>query len=104
MGQAGHSGASGWQASAIRRAARYTIEGLVVEIGADDNFEHLRDGDFSGGVIGLVSRAPAHTPRHPIAKSVRVRHTGRASSSKDDDQRGSDDPEDRRDDRDQRPG
>ena len=58
---------SGWQPSEIRRAARYTVaEGLVVELGVDDNYEHLRDHDFNDVVIGLVSRDPLHTPLHPI--------------------------------------
>jgi hypothetical protein len=58
---------SGWQPSGLRRWVSYTVQdGLVVTIGADDNYEHLRDGDFNDCVLTCRSLDPAHTPLHPI--------------------------------------
>jgi hypothetical protein len=89
---------SGWQPSATRRAARYTVnEGLVIEIGADDNFPHLRDGDFDDVVVGFVSRDPAHTPLHPIVNPYEFT-LGKDVKIEDDRHRQPDTPDDKRDD------
>lgn len=44
---------SGWQPSGVRRtSAIYSLQdGLVVFVGADDNFENLRDHDFNDVVL-----------------------------------------------------
>ncbi len=58
---------SGWQPSAVRRSARYTVpEGLVVTLGADDNYERFRDGDYDDMVLECRSLDPAHHPLQPI--------------------------------------
>ena len=58
---------SGWQASGVQRSASYTAaDGLVVTLGADDNYPHLRDGDFDDVVITCHSVDPDHTPLHPV--------------------------------------
>jgi hypothetical protein len=58
---------SGWQPSDVRRTARYTTaEGLVVDLGIDDNLPALRDGDFNDVVVSCRSDDPAHTPLHPV--------------------------------------
>ncbi|MEU1973449.1 hypothetical protein ABZ477_17475 [Microbacterium sp. NPDC019599] len=59
---------SGWQPSALRRSAAYTLaDGLVVTIGIDDNLEAVRDHDYDDVVIVARSLDPAHTPLHPLA-------------------------------------
>lgn len=59
---------SGWQPSAMRRTAAYTLaDGLVVTIGIDDNTEAARDGDYNDVVVVATSLDPKHTPMHPLA-------------------------------------
>jgi hypothetical protein len=54
---------SGWQPSGVRKTAEYTISnGLVVTLGADDNFEALRDHDFNDVVLACKSLDPAIDP------------------------------------------
>lgn len=58
---------SGWQPSDVRRSARFTVgEGLVVDLGADDNFPNVRDGDYNDVVVTCRSENPEHTPLHPV--------------------------------------
>jgi len=58
---------SGWQLSALRRSAAYTLaDGLTVTIGIDDNEEAVRDHDYDDVVILARSLDPAHTPLHPV--------------------------------------
>jgi hypothetical protein len=58
---------SGWQPSGVKRFARYTVaEGLVVELGADDNVEAARDYDYNDMVLACISQDPDLTPLHPV--------------------------------------
>ncbi len=60
---------SGWQPSDVRRTgAAYTLQdGLVVLLGADDNFEQLRDHDFNDVVLRCRNVDPQLNPWHPFA-------------------------------------
>jgi len=60
---------SGWQPSAMRRLdVGYTIQqGLVVQVGADDNYEEFRDDDFNDVVLECRSDDPRVNPWHPFA-------------------------------------
>lgn len=60
---------SGWQPSDIRRTdAAYTLQnGLVVFLGADDNFEQLRDHDFNDVVLRCRNIDPQLNPWYPFA-------------------------------------
>jgi hypothetical protein len=54
---------SGWQPSDVRRTAEYTISnGLVVTLGADDNFDAVRDHDYNDVVLACRSLDPATDP------------------------------------------
>ncbi|MDQ3756232.1 MAG: hypothetical protein M3394_00035 [Actinomycetota bacterium] len=58
---------SGWQPSGVRRFPTYTVDdALVITLGVDDNYEHLRDGDFDDLVVTCKSLNPQHAPLHPI--------------------------------------
>jgi hypothetical protein len=59
---------SGWQASAVRRtSAAFTLQdGLVVFLGGDDNYEHLRDNDFNDVVVVCRNVDPALHPWLPF--------------------------------------
>lgn len=61
---------SGWQPSDVRRTgAAYTIQdGLTVFLGADDNFEHLRDHDFNDVVLRCRNIDPRLNPWYPFVK------------------------------------
>ncbi|GAA1980342.1 hypothetical protein [Microbacterium pumilum] len=97
---------SGWQRSALRRSAAYTLaDGLTVTIGIDDNQEALRDYDYDDVVIVARSLDPAHTPLHPVAppldftvpEKVWWRYWKRANRDPEDPYRGyppKDDPQD----------
>jgi hypothetical protein len=58
---------SGWQPSDIgRSAASYTVqEGLVITLGADDNWPEKRDGDYNDLIIVCKSLDPAINPNPP---------------------------------------
>ena len=58
---------SGWLPSDVRRtSAVFTLQdGLVVVLGADDNFEQFRDHDFNDVVLRCHNVDPALTPWHP---------------------------------------
>ena len=59
---------SGWQPSALRRTAAYTLaDGLTVTIGIDDNADDVRDHDYNDVVVIATSLNPDHTPLHPVA-------------------------------------
>jgi hypothetical protein len=60
---------SGWQPSAIRRnsAAATASDGIVVFLGADDNYEQFRDHDYNDLVLQLHSVDPDLAPWYPIA-------------------------------------
>jgi hypothetical protein len=60
---------SGWQPSDVRRnAVDYTVsDGLVVMIGADDNYEQFRDHDFNDIVLRCRNTDQRLAPWHPIA-------------------------------------
>jgi hypothetical protein len=54
---------SGWQPSDVRKTAEYTISnGLVVTLGADDNFDAVRDHDYNDVVLACRSLDPAIDP------------------------------------------
>lgn len=54
---------SGWQPSDVRKSAEYTItNGLVVTLGADDNFDAVRDYDYNDVVLACGSLDPAVDP------------------------------------------
>ncbi len=63
---------SGWQPSRIRRSdVRFTVEdGLVVVVGADDNFEAVADGDFNDVVLRLQNIDRHLIPWHPYRRKV----------------------------------
>jgi hypothetical protein len=54
---------SGWQPSDVRKSAEYTINnGLVVTLGADDNFDAVRDHDYNDVVLACRSLDAAVDP------------------------------------------
>jgi hypothetical protein len=54
---------SGWQPSGVRRFPTYTLtDGFVIHLGADDNFEQLRDHDYDDMVIRCFSLDPQVNP------------------------------------------
>ena len=59
---------SGWQPSAIHRksAACTASDGVIVLLGADDNYEQYRDGDYNDLVLRLRSVDPDIAPWYPI--------------------------------------
>ena len=58
---------SGWRPSDIRRTADYTIaDGLVVFLGADDNYPALRDGDYNDMIVVCRNLDPSLQPLHPL--------------------------------------
>jgi hypothetical protein len=58
---------SGWQPSAVRKLATYTVgEGLVKVLGADDNTVNARDNDFNDLVITCKSLDPTLNPLLPV--------------------------------------
>lgn len=66
---------SGWQSSGVRRSASYTVQdGLVIVLGADDNYEDRRDGDFNDMVLICRSLDPEHHPLHPITNPYDFTH------------------------------
>jgi hypothetical protein len=60
---------SDWQESAVRRTgAAYTLQdGLIVFLGADDNFPSRRDGDFNDVVLRCRNLDPQLNPWDPFA-------------------------------------
>ena len=60
---------SGWQSSAVRRnSVGYTVQdGLVILLGADDNYEQFRDHDFDDVVLRCSSDDPQVNPWRPFA-------------------------------------
>lgn len=68
---------SGWQLSAVRRNATFTKEyGLVVELGADDNVEALRDRDYDDMIIKCRCLDPSLHPLHPMVNPYDFRLPG----------------------------
>jgi hypothetical protein len=59
---------SGWQPSDVRRTgAAYTLQdGLVIVLGADDNFPQFRDEDYDDVVLRCTSNDPRINPWHPF--------------------------------------
>jgi hypothetical protein len=58
-----YEGAGGWQASEIRRTPTYTAhDGLVINLGADVNFE----GDYDEMVLTCRSLDPPLNPWRPV--------------------------------------
>lgn len=54
---------SGWRASDVRKRAEYTIgAGLVITLGADDNFDAVRDYDYDDVTVALRSLDPEVDP------------------------------------------
>ncbi len=62
---------SGWQPSGIRRnsAVATATDGVVVFLGADDNYEQFRDHDYNDLVLRLRSVDPDIAPWYPITRS-----------------------------------
>lgn len=60
---------SGWLPSAVHRksAAATASDGVVVFLGADDNYEQFRDGDYNDLVLRLRSVDPSIAPWYPIS-------------------------------------
>src|SRR5262249_4018256 len=57
---------SGWQPSATRRSAAFTVEGgLVLTLGADDNTPAARDFDYNDMVLECRYLDPALNPLTP---------------------------------------
>lgn len=63
---------SGWQPSDVRRtSATFTLQdGLVILLGADDNFEQLRDHDFNDVVLRCHNTDPTLTPWQPLGNPL----------------------------------
>ena len=82
---------SGWQPSDVRRnTVDYTVsDGLVVMIGADDNYEQFRDHDFNDIVLRCRNTEQRLAPWHPIVNPYdftlpdSVRHPGLIPPPKD---------------------
>src|SRR4051812_47713304 len=56
-----------WQPSAVKKTARYTIDGgLVVVLGADYDDDAHRDSDYADMVVQLTYQAPALAPVQPL--------------------------------------
>ncbi len=60
---------SGWQASAVKRSASFSItDGMILTLGADDNFPPLRDFDYNDMILvckylnPVVNPAPIPNP------------------------------------------
>ena len=60
---------SGWQPSDERRiSAKYTLQdGLVVLLGADDNFVEFRDHDFNDLIVRCRNDDPSLNPWRPFS-------------------------------------
>ena len=60
--------ASGWQPSEAKEIyAEFTLaSGLIMRIGADDNWPHLRDGDYDDLVLLCENRDPAISGGFPF--------------------------------------
>jgi len=57
---------SGWQTSGIKRSATYTVlEGLVIRLGADDNFDSSRDFDYNDMILICKSLDTKINPTPP---------------------------------------
>jgi hypothetical protein len=63
---------SGWQPSDVRRTSTtFTLEdGLVVFLGADDNFAELRDHDFNDVVLRCHNTDPTISHGDPITQPL----------------------------------
>jgi hypothetical protein len=58
---------SGWLPSDVRKSASNTLaEGLVVTLGADDNYAWYRDGDYNDVVLRLYNQDPTLNPWVPF--------------------------------------
>lgn len=57
---------SGWQPSDIKRSSSYTVqEGLVIMLGADDNYSTQRDSDYNDLILICKSLDPTINPTPP---------------------------------------
>jgi hypothetical protein len=63
---------SGWQPSrVIRRNVNFTVEdGLVLELGADDNWVQIADNDFDDVVLRCQNIDPHLIPWHPYRRTL----------------------------------
>lgn len=66
---------SGWQQSrVIRRQVDFNVDdGLVVQLGIDDNWIHVADNDFNDVLIRCQNIDPELIPWHPHRRSVDFR-------------------------------
>jgi hypothetical protein len=62
---------SNWQTCAVRRTSvTFTLkDGLVVRLGADDNYVDLRDNDFNDSILICRKIDPQFTPWNPFVNT-----------------------------------